>query len=231
MGHIYYRAQYGYDWRTFEPTFYGADEKHRIRRQTAFSADRMRPKAEFVGDGRANPAGIPFLYMATTPTTAMAEVRPWLGCTVSLAHFELLRNVFLVDCSGDARRKHSPSDSYRARAVHLSAGEKETAVWGEISDAFSKPVGSDVRRSSYVPTQVLAEAFRKHEYDGIVYSSLLEEGGKNVVLFDPRVAEPRMLQLFETRALSFEFVPREAAWPAQRKDGSELVSRRAITAE
>src|SRR5262249_23227383 len=98
-GQIYYRAQYGCDWRTIERSFYADDAKYRTRRQTAFSAERMRPKAEFVGDGRANPSGIPYLYMANTPTTAMAEVRPWIGSPISLAHFRVVRDLSLVDCS------------------------------------------------------------------------------------------------------------------------------------
>jgi hypothetical protein len=104
MGQTYYRAQHGCGWRTVANTFYGGDATSRIRRQTAFSADRMCPKAEFVEDGRANPKGIPFLYVATTPTTAMAEVRPWLGSQVSLAHFKLFRDVVLVAVIGAPTR-------------------------------------------------------------------------------------------------------------------------------
>src|SRR5262245_48983110 len=70
IGETYYRAQLGCDLQTLEFTGYGSDVKFKRQRQTAFSANRMRPEAKFVGDGRANPSGIPFLYMATTPETA-----------------------------------------------------------------------------------------------------------------------------------------------------------------
>jgi hypothetical protein len=101
-------------------------------------------------------------------------------------------------------------------------------VWSDQAWAFSKPVSSDERRSAYVPTQILAEAFRSHLYDGIIYKSLREENGKNVVLFDPRLAEPTTLQLFETKALSFEFAPREAAWPVREKGDRQRGGRDAI---
>lgn len=51
--------------------------------------------------------------------------------------------------------------------------------------------------TEYVPTQILAEAFRAHGYDGIVYRSLLGEG-LYVALFDGSVAELINCGLYET---------------------------------
>lgn len=63
----------------------------------------------------------------------------------------------------------------------------------------------DEPHSEYVPTQVLAEAFRSQGYDGIVYKSLLDERGKNIALFDVQAAELINCCLYETKAVSFDF--------------------------
>ncbi len=77
-------------------------------------------------------------------------------------------------------------------------------MWGEIAYAFSRPVTPDEPIIEYVPTQILAEAFRAHGYDGIVYRSLLGEG-LNVALFDSGVAELLNCGLYETNSVSFKF--------------------------
>ena len=48
----------------------------------------MKPLGGRATDGRANPRGIPCLYLATTKETAMSEVRPWIGSYVSAGQFE-----------------------------------------------------------------------------------------------------------------------------------------------
>jgi RES domain len=45
------------------------------------------------------PKGIPCLYCATTPKTAMSETRPWIGEFVCVARFRTLRDLNVVDCS------------------------------------------------------------------------------------------------------------------------------------
>lgn len=39
----------------------------------------MKPLSNSASEGRANPKGIPYLYVATDKETAMSEVRPSLG--------------------------------------------------------------------------------------------------------------------------------------------------------
>jgi hypothetical protein len=79
----------------------GTDKEFEI--PYAFEPERMVPQAEFVGDGRVNPRGIPCLYLASTKEAAMAEVRPWVGSYISLAQFKIMRDVVVVDCTKDER--------------------------------------------------------------------------------------------------------------------------------
>lgn len=190
------RAQRGFAWGK---EYAGQEEEFEV--PDAYPPERMVPKAEFVGDGRVNPRGIPCLYLASTQDTAMAEVRPWVGSHISMAQFKVMRDVKLVDCSKDKRIfAHWVLD----KKSKPSAEKCEEIVWGDIAYAFSRPVTPDEPVTEYVPTQILAELFRSCGYDGVVYWSLLAEG-HNIALFDCGAAELINCTLFETDSVSFKF--------------------------
>ncbi|MFZ0569740.1 MAG: RES domain-containing protein [Rhodomicrobium sp.] len=44
----------------------------------------MKPIPNWLSEGRANPRGIPYLYLASTRDTALAEVRPWIGSHITV---------------------------------------------------------------------------------------------------------------------------------------------------
>ena len=196
-GQLLFRAQRGFSWRpqSFE-------DHEDIEVQGAHPRSRMIPTAEHARDGRVSPSGIPVLYLASSSKAAMAEVRPWVGSYVSLAQFKLMRGCTVVDCSSDKQRDLLTivwgSDP-------PNAAEIEAGIWGDIAHAFSKPVAIDEARIEYVATQVLAEAFRSHGYEGIVYRSLLDKEGKNVALFDVSAAAPVAYALHRARSVDFEF--------------------------
>ncbi|MDQ6706725.1 MAG: RES family NAD+ phosphorylase [Acidobacteriota bacterium] len=79
---------------------------------------------------------------------------------------------------------------------------REAGVWGDIAEAFSKPVTLDEPHSDYVPTQILGESFRNCGYDGIVYKSFLNPEGFNVALFDLASADLMNCGLYKTNSLS-----------------------------
>jgi len=67
---ILWRSQLGHDG---EPYYEGNEHIDDI--QCAFGSKRMKPLQNSASEGRANPKGIPYLYLATDMNTAMAEVR------------------------------------------------------------------------------------------------------------------------------------------------------------
>lgn len=194
------RAQRGYTWRTEKMVGEEGGEEVEVEGPDAFGQERMKPNADFVLDGRVNPRGIACLYLASDAETAMAEVRPWVGSYVSLGYFKMLRDMKVVDCSKDKRT----SLWVFTKPADLSPEERERVVWGDIGHALSRPITPDESPTEYVPTQILAEAFRAHGYDGIVYKSLLGEG-HNIALFEPSSADLVSCGLYETESISFKF--------------------------
>ena len=167
---------------------------------TPFAADRMKPRQYAAHEGRANPRGIPCLYVATDSETAMAEVRPWLGANVSIGQFRLKKQVTLIDFSvgHDAAGKYffeEPDPLIR-----------ESTIWNQVDKAFSEPVSNDMAEADYVPTQIISEFFKKQGFDGVVYKSKLGQG-HNLALFDLQVADMSDCAIRLTKAINFEFSP------------------------
>ncbi len=142
-----------------------------------YKKDRMIPNAQKVKNGRVNPIGIPVMYLSDEALTAIAETRPWLRETISLATFVTTREMRLLDISSIENPKtfylKEPKDEVIIRKK----------IWSDVSNSFSRPVTIDDQESAYIPTQVIGEYFKMNGFDGICYKSLLGEG-KNYALFD-----------------------------------------------
>ena len=66
--------------------------------EVMYSPENMgAPPCEFATHGRANPAGIPYLYLASDQTTAVSELRPHTGDGACVADFEMEHELNLVD--------------------------------------------------------------------------------------------------------------------------------------
>ena len=159
----------------------------------------MKPLRNSAREGRVNPKAIPFLYLATDKETAMAEVRPWIKSYVSVGLFKILRDLVLVNCSVE----HA-THAWLGYMHEPDPPEREKVVWADIDRAFSQPMTTDESSADYAPTQILAEAFRSHGYDGVVYKSLLGKGF-NVALFDLDAADLVNCFLYQVKSLTFEF--------------------------
>ncbi|MCX6628012.1 MAG: RES family NAD+ phosphorylase [Candidatus Solibacter sp.] len=154
-----------------------------------YTAERMTASSRFVKNGRVNPVGIAYWYCATDPETAVAEMRPWQGAVLTVAELKATRNLRFVDC-GDTHPIAADSDL-------------ERYVWDSISEAFSRSVAPGTFDVDYVPTQMLAEAFRMKGFDGIQYKSHLGEG-INVVVFDLSAFALGKRQLWTAKRVSYE---------------------------
>ncbi|VAW49905.1 hypothetical protein MNBD_GAMMA04-1269 [hydrothermal vent metagenome] len=66
---------------------------------TPFEPKRMKPLNDRASEGRANPKGIPYLYVATDKETAMSEVRPSLEAILSIGRFKPTKELSIIDFS------------------------------------------------------------------------------------------------------------------------------------
>lgn len=185
-----WRAQLGFDW---DPIVVDEEEVDAV--PGPFGCKRMSPHPDHVGDGRANPRGIAYMYLTEKRDTAIAEVRPWKGAYISVGIFEILRDLTLVDCS----LGHPGLD------FHWEPPEPakwDEIVWQDIDRAFATPVDPS-SGTAYVPTQILTEVFRDQGYDGVAYRSALGKG-RNFVVFDVAATNLIGCQLFRVTDVAYE---------------------------
>ncbi len=193
----YWRAQLGSDLWPLDDGDGQIVDYHPV----PYQVKRMKPLPEKVSEGRVNPRGIPYLYLATDKKPAISEVRPWVGSYVTVAEFKTSRPLRIVDCS---RCEIDPlvwtgRDFDMLFKVRPPSPEETTEiVWRWIDLAFSQPVDRDDSTADYVPTQIIAELFKTNGFDGMKYKSVFN-GGKNLALFDlgsaEQVSEGKVVQI------------------------------------
>jgi hypothetical protein len=197
MGRLFWRAQVGHGWRPM-----GNDIDDEI--PCAHPQSRMKPQDGRASDGRANPRGIPCLYLATTKEAAMSEVRPWMGSYVSCGQFQTNRALTVIDC---ARRYDAQPFFFSVNdgMYEPSAEERTNAVWAHIDRAFAEPMTRSDDQADYAATQILAELFKHAGADGVVYKSNFGDDGFNIALFDPAAADLINCGLFEVKGMTLTF--------------------------
>lgn len=156
------------------------------------------PPERTLAGGRANPPGIPFLYLSDKARTAIAEVRPWKGATVSIATFTTKDNINLVDLT----QKFYIEDAF-SYGDNLQFVITDHRILRRLGRELSKPINPEKVSIEYIPTQYVTEIIRNLKYDGMIYPSALGEG-KNIVLFDEAVVECEDVKLYYVKSVDYD---------------------------
>jgi hypothetical protein len=157
------------------------------------------PNPGTVRAGRGNREKQVVLYCADQEETAVSEVRPARGMIVSVGAVRLCREARIIDLTLDVGTVNpfiSPYPQYETELLALLQG---------FSEEMSRPQEHDDDETAYLPCQKLCEYFAEQGYDGVRYPSALHEGGTNVLLFDPAIAECAEARLVEIRATSVSY--------------------------
>ena len=145
--------------------------------------DLGAPKQSATLGQRLNRPNISYLYLANTLDTAIAEVRPHPGHTVSIGQFLSQRDLEIADLTSIELLPFTDNEANLENFILLR----------NIERSFSDPVTPD-DRAGYLLTQFLADIFRRMGFGGIKYRSSITTG-TNLVVFDP---------------LSFSYIPGSA---------------------
>lgn len=114
---------------------------------------------------RNNYKGASYLYLSEDKYTACAEVRPEISSLISLADFEVLRPLSIIDLANEQRIQ-----------LELSSGNKLIhfpTLISSIMYQFSVPVADE---KDYYPSQYISDFIRKFGFDGIRYRSMNSQG-------------------------------------------------------
>jgi RES domain-containing protein len=142
------------------------------------AAEMGKPPIERAGPGRANPIGIAYLYLSLNEETCLQEVRAANHSLVASAQFHTLQDLTVLNLADIDAPDFFDNDEVARVYLHRYI----TALSRELS----RPVRSSDSPIEYIPTQYLTEFAKSLGLDGVLYSSSLHAGGRNLVLFDDR---------------------------------------------
>lgn len=149
--------------------------------------------------GRANPVGIPYLYLASDTETAIREVRAKLDQRVSVAAFTLKAGSQLKLADVHDLSVGSP---FQYGNDLLNIMEYKPYYRG-LGRELQRPVNPHISDIEYVPTQYLCEAIKLKGYDGIKYGSSMSKTGHNIVLFNCDKVECVEVESYKITDVSF----------------------------
>lgn len=154
------------------------------------------------GHGRANPAGIPYLYLGSTPETAVAEIRPHTGESACVAEFTI-PSIRAVDLRAP-RTRISPFGLNDGEIGQMHA---DLPLLERLGGELTRPVLPRGAPFEYIPSQHLCEFIKHCGFDGVIYRSSVSDG-INVALFHPAVANAVQVRRYEVERVEVRVAPR-----------------------
>ncbi|MCH8179931.1 MAG: RES family NAD+ phosphorylase [Proteobacteria bacterium] len=166
-----------------------------------YDLDEMgAPPNKLASHGRANPTGIPYLYLGSKPETAVAEVRPHTGEAASVAVFSISGPLTMVDLR-DPRKHVSPF--FLEDAAEVAKLRADIPFLERLGQELTRPVLPRSAAIDYIPSQYVCEFIKKTGFDGVIYRSSVSDG-MNVALFDPSKAVARSVSTYSVRRVTVD---------------------------
>lgn len=149
--------------------------------------------------GRNNITGVSYLYAASDPITACAEIKSSLRSLISLAKFIVREDLRIIDFSQEKAFKWELSKKYQ-----ISLGE----FFGLLMFSFCKP-----DPKIYTFTQIISDYLRKTGIDGLAYLSFYT-GKTNYTIFNSHQSKIR----FDNSRIVFHHSTNEIFWDFNNED-------------
>jgi hypothetical protein len=167
---------------TKSDVFYRA-RLHQEVDSSTFPVHKMScPPREKTTAGRANPMGIPFLYLSDNTETILYEIRASYLDEVSVGTFTIKDDKTVVVISDFTK---TPTIYHPGE---VSKRIKSTLLKQRISSDLSKPVRRYDSELDYIPTQFICEFIKIFtNVQGIKFRSSLHNTGNNLVIFDEKL--------------------------------------------
>lgn len=152
--------------------------------------------------GRANPAGIAYLYLASDLDTVIAELRAEPEDYVSVGQFKIDSDLNIINLETSAEDLDPFAFSDLRGEIERRSLLREFQKW------LSRHVRDELHEIDYVVTQYLAEYILSRGYDGIRFKSSLA-AGSNLVLFHPPNATSVGVKQFQITSMHIDYSQKE----------------------
>ncbi len=127
------------------------------------------PPPDIAENGRCNPRGVSYLYVALEEHTAVAEIRPHIKDTISVASLQSIRDLKLVNFDYD------PTETVEGKDFLFNNIQRDFALINRT------------KTDDYLITQYITALIAHLGYDGLSFRSSLVTDGTNYVIFDPNL--------------------------------------------
>ncbi|MBS4219046.1 RES family NAD+ phosphorylase [Bacillus sp. FJAT-49711] len=155
------------------------------------------PKGK-ASSGRVNPLGISCLYLASGLETAIKEIRAGIHDNVSIAKFELLKDIEVIDLT--QLDKFSPLLGYD----HVShAINKEYLT--HISNEVGTPLKGNDPNIGYLPSQYICDLIKSEGKKGVKYQSTMDKEEFNLAVFNEEYLRCTEVALYEVTEIKYNF--------------------------
>lgn len=155
---------------SFNDIFYRARKFGINEDKITFTRNEMgAPPNNKTINGRANPEGISYLYLASNKIIAISEVRPWVDAEVYVAECRPKQNLKIINLS--KKIENNETDKNYLKILNF---------------IFYTPIDSS-NKIDYIPTQIISEFIKQKGFEGIKYSSSYSSclnPGFNLVIFN-----------------------------------------------
>lgn len=166
----------------------GSQKFYRARINTSdkpFKISAMgKPPKNLVSNGRANPVGIPYLYVASSIDTAIAEIRGHKGEVLTIVEYQMKSYLDLADLR-DPKNTISPFELNEENELEMIY--KNMPFLTLLGNELSKPIIPRVANLEYLPSQYLCELLKHIGFHGIIYKSSISDGNNYVIFKDKRL--------------------------------------------
>lgn len=168
--------------------------------------DMLKPPKEKTTNGRANPKGIPYFYVASDSNTAIHEIRPHRGDIVCVAKIKAtnIPKLKILDLRCINSYNFSPFEENEDAEELINA----LAFMKLFAKKLALPIISHQKDFDYLPTQYLCEKIKSLNWSGIAYKSSAsseKNEGYNIVFFndaDFKIIKYMKNEILETKIKS-----------------------------
>ena len=159
------------------------------------------PPKDITSGGRANPMGIPYLYLSEDKDTTFYEVRASYLDELSIGVFQLRKDILSVEIVDFTEDTPLYQPEYVKEAI------QGKLLRDRISKDLSKPMRRYDSELEYIPTQFICEYIKVFTgAKGIRYRSSLHKQGNNIVFFEPELMECKTVKKVKIRNINLSSI-------------------------
>lgn len=173
----------------------------RISEEPIDSKQLGKPPRDKASAGRANPKGIPYLYLATDEETTYYEARAGLHEQIFMGEFEALENLNVVSLE---RIEFLGPIEIQERGFDLEEFIRYRSFLIKLSQELSRPIRKKDSDFDYLPTQYLCEFIKSLGFDGVQYQSAMNPTGSNLAIFNDQKLQCEYVRVLRVDKVNYE---------------------------